>query len=155
VQFGTAYARGVCPRAAKSASESTIAGARALHGERFSHDRASATQNLEVRHAASAWRDIVTSGGGRERAECGGGSLREKWTHGPRLAENGLHDGDGRYYSEEAKSGGGVAQREKGGRELRVWSGGRWTEFNSYAERLMLVRRQPASNGRIMIGHRS
>ena len=87
VQFGTAHARVVSTRATKSASEGAISGARTLHGERFSHDRTAASENLEVRHAAGAGRDMVGSGGGGERAERGGGRLRQERAHGPRLAQ--------------------------------------------------------------------
>jgi hypothetical protein len=75
MELGPVHARVVCTRATKCAGEGTVSAARTLHGERFAHDGAAASENLEVRHAASAGRDIVAGGSGRERAERGGGRL--------------------------------------------------------------------------------
>jgi hypothetical protein len=93
VQLGAVDARVVRAHATKSAGESAVANAGALHSEGLAHDGASAAEDLEVGHAARAGRDIVGGGGGGEGAERGGGRLVEEWTHGPRLAQEGLHVG--------------------------------------------------------------
>ena len=64
----------VSTRAAKSSSERAVAAAGALDRKRFTHDRAAATEHLEVRHASGARRDFLAGSGrrGGEGAQSGG-----------------------------------------------------------------------------------
>lgn len=93
VQFGTIDAGVICAHTAESAGKGTVTHAGALDGQGLSHDRAATTEDLEIRHAPRAWRDIVAAGGRGERAESGGGRLGEERAHGPRLAQKSLHGG--------------------------------------------------------------
>jgi hypothetical protein len=96
VQLGTVDAGVVRTNTAESSGECTAAAASTLDGERLAHDRATTTENLEVRHATSSGRNIVAGGRGGERAEGGGRGLREERAHGPRLAQKSLHVGQWR-----------------------------------------------------------
>jgi hypothetical protein len=96
VQLCTIDAGVVGTNAAESSGECGAAAASTLDGERLAHNRAATTENLEVRHATSPGGNIVAGSRGGERAEGGGGGLREERAHGPRLAQKSLHIGQWR-----------------------------------------------------------
>lgn len=100
MQLGAVDAGVIGAHSAESASKGAVAGTGALNGKCFSHYGAALAKHLQARHASSTGRNIVTGGGGRERAERGGGRLVEERAHGPRLAEKSLHDGQ---WQEEGK----------------------------------------------------
>lgn len=66
VQLGAIHTGVVSTRSAKSSGKSAVAVACALDGERFAHDWAAATEDLEIGHATSHRRNIVAGGRGGE-----------------------------------------------------------------------------------------
>lgn len=62
-----------------------------LHSQSLAHDRAAATQNLQVGHG-SASRAGARASSGRESAEGGGGCALEERAHSARLLQESLHD---------------------------------------------------------------
>jgi hypothetical protein len=61
-----------------------------LNSEGLAHDRAAASNGLEVGHAATAGGGIASAGG--ERSESGRRSLFQERTHSLRLAKDSVHD---------------------------------------------------------------
>lgn len=93
----------VSPGAAKGAGENIVAQARGLDGESLAHDGAAASNDLQVAHgAATRSRSVLDTGAGGHGAQGGGRGLVQERTHGPGLAEEGLHGGGG------VQRGGGV-----------------------------------------------
>lgn len=80
---------GVCSSPSKDSIEGMIAISCTLDSQGLSHDRASASKDLQVGHGSSA-RRYVTCGGG-EGAESGGRGLVKERAHGTRLSEKSLH----------------------------------------------------------------
>lgn len=83
----------VRPRAAVSASQSSITTTSALHSERLAHDGAALSDDLQVRHHAATGRGLVDLAARRQGAQSGGRSLAQERAHGVRLAEESLHGG--------------------------------------------------------------
>lgn len=94
VKSGTVHAGVVSPGTTESAGERTVSNTSTLDSQGLAHDRAASSKHLQIGHAACAWRNMVLGGGRRERAERGGRGLGQEWTHGARLAQNGLHGGE-------------------------------------------------------------
>ena len=61
-----------------------------LSGHGLAHDRATASEDLEVGHGSSTGGDMA-SGSGGEGSKRGGRCLVEEWTHGTGLPEKRLH----------------------------------------------------------------
>lgn len=93
VKPGAIDTAGVGTSTAKSAGEGAVARTGALHSEGLSHDGAAPGEHLEVGHAASARGDMVARRCRGKRAQSRGRRLVEERAHGPRLAQNRLHDG--------------------------------------------------------------
>jgi hypothetical protein len=100
VQLSTIDAGVVGAHTPESSGKCGAAAASTLNGKCLAHDRAAATENLEVRHAPGSGRNIVAGGRRGKRAEGGGGCLREERAHGPRLAQKSLHVGQWRIWCE-------------------------------------------------------
>ena len=62
-----------------------------LNSESLSHDRAAASNGLQIGHAATAWGGNTSRGG--EGSESGWRSVFQEGTHGLRLTKDGIHDG--------------------------------------------------------------
>ena len=82
----------VGPDAAKDAVQKIGAGFCSLGIHCLSHDRAPASEDLEIGHGSSTGRNMASGRG--ERSKCGGRGLVEEGAHGAGLPEEGLHCGD-------------------------------------------------------------
>lgn len=98
VQFGLA-GLGVTRESADSsdganATKTSSAGLGTLNSHGLAHDRAAASNCLQVAHSTAAGRDqssVVAADGGRERTEGSRRRLLQERTHGLRLAEDRVH----------------------------------------------------------------
>lgn len=73
-----------------NATQSHLAGLCGLDSQSLSHNRAAASDGLQIGHAATTGRGLA--GGRREGAERGRSRLLQEGAHGLGLAKNGVHD---------------------------------------------------------------
>lgn len=80
----------VCTDSAKNAIQRIGACLCSLSIHSLAHDRAAASEDLEIRHGSTTRRNL-TSGGGGEGSKSGGRCFVEEGAHGTGLPEESLH----------------------------------------------------------------